>query len=96
MLGRDGLLIDGHALAGLDTENIAAVVPPILDATAHFSVMAARGDLVTAVLEHTNGLALVSVLSPDAVLLVLVQPTANVGDLLFELRRNREHLAALV
>jgi predicted regulator of Ras-like GTPase activity (Roadblock/LC7/MglB family) len=32
----------------------------------------------------------------DAVLLVLVKPNANVGQLLFELRRNREHIAALV
>ncbi len=28
-------------------------------------------------------------------LLVLVQPQANVGQLLFELRRNREHMAAI-
>ena len=32
----------------------------------------------------------------DAVLLVLIRPQANVGQLLFELRRNREHIAALV
>jgi predicted regulator of Ras-like GTPase activity (Roadblock/LC7/MglB family) len=38
----------------------------------------------------------VSVLSAEAILLVLVQPQANVGQLLFELRRNREHMAALV
>jgi predicted regulator of Ras-like GTPase activity (Roadblock/LC7/MglB family) len=48
------------------------------------------------VLEHRDGLAIVSVLSADAVLLVLVRPQANVGQLLFELRRNREHIAALV
>jgi predicted regulator of Ras-like GTPase activity (Roadblock/LC7/MglB family) len=48
------------------------------------------------VLEHPRGLAIVSVLSADAVLLVLVQATANIGQLLFELRRNREHIASLV
>ena len=35
-------------------------------------------------------------LSADAVLLVLVQPTANLGQLLYELRRNRANIAALV
>ena len=50
----------------------------------------------TAVLEHRDGLAVVSVLSDDAILLVLVRPQANIGQLLFELRRNREHIAALV
>jgi predicted regulator of Ras-like GTPase activity (Roadblock/LC7/MglB family) len=36
------------------------------------------------------------VLSGDALLLVLAQPNPNLGQLLFELRRNREHIAALV
>ena len=49
-----------------------------------------------AVLEHRDGLAVVSVLSDDAILLVLVRPQANVGQLLFELRRNRENIASLV
>jgi predicted regulator of Ras-like GTPase activity (Roadblock/LC7/MglB family) len=35
-------------------------------------------------------------LSADAILLVLVRATANVGQLLFELRRNREQIATLV
>jgi len=48
------------------------------------------------VLEHQHGIAIVSVLSSEAVLLVLVSPRANIGQLLYELRRNREHIAALV
>ena len=48
------------------------------------------------VLEHREGIAVVSVLSPEAILLVLLNPRANIGQLLFELRRNREHIAALV
>ena len=52
--------------------------------------------MTTAVLEHANGLAIVSVLSGDAVLLVLLRPTADIGSLLYELRRNRGHLATLV
>ena len=37
-----------------------------------------------------------SALSVEAILVVLVQPTANIGQLLYELRRNREQIAALV
>ena len=55
-----------------------------------------RGDAVTVILEHPKGIAIVSVLAAEAVLLVLVQPSANIGQLLYELRRNREHIAALV
>lgn len=96
VLGRDGLVIDSQTSGALDTDPIAAHVPSIITAADEFAHSAQRGDLVTAVLEYAGGLGIISVLSADAVLLVLLQPTANIGQLLFELRRNREHIAALV
>lgn len=96
VLGRDGLLIDGQSDEQIDAENVAAHIPQIVTTADEFGAIAARGPLATAVLEHQNGLAVLSVLSAEAILLVLVQPSANLGQLLFELRRNREHIAALV
>jgi uncharacterized protein len=96
VLGRDGLLIDGQAVEHLDAENVAAHIPQIVSTADEFGTAAARGPLSTAVLEHNGGLAVVSVLNAEAILLVLVQPNANLGQLLFELRRNRENIAALV
>ena len=96
VLGRDGLLIDSHLTSGLDAEDIAARIPAIIGSADDFRAATGRGELATAVLEHANGLAIVSVLSAEAILLVLVTPKANLGQLLFELRRNREHIAALV
>lgn len=96
VLGRDGLLIDSHLTPGLDAEDIAARIPAIIGSADDFGVAIGRGELMTAVLEHSKGLAIVSVLSPEAILLVLVTAKANLGQLLFELRRNREHIAALV
>ncbi len=96
VLGRDGLLIDSQTVANLASEDVAAHVPGIIAAADEFGVAAGRAPMTTAVLEYANGLAIVSVLSPEAVLLVLLQPNANIGQLLFELRRNREHIASLV
>jgi predicted regulator of Ras-like GTPase activity (Roadblock/LC7/MglB family) len=96
VLGRDGLLIDGQTVANLDPEGLAAHVPSIVTAADDFGAAAGRGELTTGVFEYPAGLVVVSVLSAEAVLLVLVQPRANVGQLLFELRRNREHMAALI
>ena len=96
VLGRDGLLIDGQSLPTLDAERIAAHIPPIIGAADELGAAATRGFLTTAILEHAQGIALISVLSPDAVLLVLLSPSANVGQLLFELRRNRQNIATLV
>jgi predicted regulator of Ras-like GTPase activity (Roadblock/LC7/MglB family) len=96
VLGRDGLLIDSQLGPGLDAEDIAARIPAIIGTADELGHCTARGELRSAVLEHRNGLAIISVLSAEAILLVLLTPRANIGQLLFELRRNREHIAALV
>lgn len=96
VLGHDGLLIDSQLAPGLDAEGVAARIPAIIAPAQELSTATGRGELVTAVLEHENGLAIVSVLSSEAILFVLLTPRANIGQLLFELRRNRHHIAALV
>jgi predicted regulator of Ras-like GTPase activity (Roadblock/LC7/MglB family) len=96
VLGRDGLLIDGQTVEGVDAEDLAAHIPAIIGAADDLGAAARRGPLATAVLEHRDGIAVVSVLTADAVLFVLVRPDANVGQLLFELRRNRAQIASLV
>ena len=96
VLGRDGLLIDGQLTEGLDADDIAARIPAIIGPADELGTAANRGELLTAVLEHRNGMAIISVLTADAVLLVLVSSGAAVGQLLLEIRRNRERIAALV
>jgi uncharacterized protein len=96
VLGRDGLLIDSQAAQGLNPEDLAARIPPIIGPADELGAAAGRGEVVTLILEHRQGLAIMSVLSAEAILLVLVQPGANIGQLLYELRRNREQIAALV
>lgn len=96
VLGRDGLLIDSQVIPGLNAEDLAARIPPIITPSDDLGAAVARGELVTAILEHQHGIVIMSVLSAEAVLVVLVQPNANIGQLLYELRRNREHIAALV
>ena len=97
MLGRDGLLIDSQAVARPRRRRTSRrAFPAIIGPADELGAARRRGELLTAVLEHRDGLAIVSVLSAEALLLVLVTPHANIGQLLFELRRNREHIAALV
>lgn len=96
ILGRDGLLIDARTAGQLDGEHLAALTPAIVSAAERLGHAAHRGSLITAVLEHELGLAVVFTMSPDALLLVLVQSTADVGSLLYELRRHRANIASLV
>jgi len=96
VLGRDGLLIDSQVAPGVASDDVAAHVPAIVTAAEELGAASGLGPLTTAVLELAHGLAIVSAISTEAILLVLLQPNANIGQLLFELRRNREHIAALV
>jgi uncharacterized protein len=96
VLGRDGLLIDGQAVPGMDPERIAALIPPIIGPADELGTTVGRAELLTAVLEYRGGMAIISAMSSEAILFVLLTPQANIGQLLFELRRNRDHIAALV
>lgn len=94
--GRDGLVIDSSVGPGLDVDDLAARIPPIVNAADELGAASAGGELVTAVLEHRGRMAVISVLSAETCLLVLVASKSNIGQLLFELRRNRDQIAALV
>jgi predicted regulator of Ras-like GTPase activity (Roadblock/LC7/MglB family) len=96
VLGRDGLLIDGRTAGDLDGEHLAALTPAVSAAAEAVGDAASRGPLVTAVLEFERGLAIASSLSADATLLVMVHATANVGSLLYDLRRHRASIASIV
>lgn len=96
VLGRDGLLIDSETAPAVDAESVAALVPSIVAAAEEYGAHDGRGALTTAILEFASGVAVISILSSDAILLVLARPSAHLGKLLFELRQNRENIAALV
>ena len=107
VVGRDGLPIDSRAANGLDpgrvrgvfhcfSESVAALLPSVINAMTQLGDAAARGEFGTGVLEFGRGLAVVTVLNADALLIVLVQPATNVGGLLFDLRRHRSAIAGLL
>ena len=95
VLGHDGLLIDGRT-TGSDAEPLAALTPGIVAAARDFGSSAMRGDLVSVILEYERGIVLLTTLTADALLLVLVHPGANVGALIYALRSHRGHIASIV
>jgi predicted regulator of Ras-like GTPase activity (Roadblock/LC7/MglB family) len=96
VVGRDGLPIDSRTQNGVDAESVAALLPSAINAMTQLGQAAGRGELGSGVLEFGSGLAVVSVLNADALLVVLVQPSTNVGALLHDLRRHRSAIAGLL
>lgn len=95
VVGRDGIPIDAHTADGVDADNVAALLPAIINGCAQLGSFAGRGDFGSGVLEYGRGLAVLAVLSADALLVVLVRPETNVGGLLYDLRRHRAAIAGL-
>jgi|SRR6185503_11172869 len=96
VLGRDGLPIDSFARDGLDVEGLSALIPSVAAACNRLGTAGARGDFATSVSEYGRGLTIISILSPDVMLAVFVQPNVNVGPMLYELKRHRTAIAALL
>ena len=96
VVGRDGLPIDSHIANGVDGDSVAALLPSVISGMTQLGQAAGRGDFGTGVLEFGSGLAVVSVLNADALLVVLVSPSTNVGGLLYDLRRHRSAIAGLL
>ena len=96
ILGSDGLPIDSHTLPGTDPEALAALIPSVLRACDQLGSSAGGGGLEMGVLEYGSGAAVVANLSADAKLLVLAAARANIGPLLYDLKRYRAEIAGLL
>lgn len=93
ILGTDGLPIDSHTPAGTDPEALAAVIPNVLRACEQLGSSAASGALEIGVLEFDGRAAVVANLTADAKLLLLARRRANIGPLLYDLKRYRAEIA---
>ncbi|SRR5712692_4982165 len=96
VVGRDGLPIDSRTANGVDAESVAALVPTVINGMTQLGVAGGRGEFGSGVLEFAGGLAVVAVLNAEALLVVLVRPSTNAGELLYELRRHRSAIADLL
>jgi predicted regulator of Ras-like GTPase activity (Roadblock/LC7/MglB family) len=96
VLGKDGLLIEGFAAPGLNNEDLAARVPALVSEGESLGKATVQGQLNTAILEHQKGYAIIAVLADETLLLVLLRPSADLGGLLFDVRRYRGNIAALI
>ena len=96
ILGNDGLPIASHIANGVDAEVLSALVPNVVQATEQLGHHAGRGTMTTGVVEYQSGLAVLSNLSADAKLLIMLRPKSNVGPLLYDLTRHRAEIAGLL
>lgn len=96
VLGRDGLLITHTGAPGLDADTVSAMVPGLASAASQLGAAAGHGDASTVAVKLEDGVALVSVLSAEVLLAVLLRGAVGFAPLLRELSSRRAELAGLV
>ena len=96
VLGRDGLLIAHTGPGGLDAETVSAMVPGVASAATELGRAAGHGAATTIVARLDDGVALVSVLSDEVLLAVLLRGDVGFAPLLRDLTQRRDELAGLV
>ncbi|HEU0077975.1 MAG TPA: roadblock/LC7 domain-containing protein [Longimicrobiaceae bacterium] len=96
VLGRDGLLIAHTGPGGLDAETVSAMVPGVASAATELGRAAGHGGATTIVARLDDGVALVSVLSDEVLLAVLLRGDVGFAPLLRDLTQRRDELAGLV
>jgi predicted regulator of Ras-like GTPase activity (Roadblock/LC7/MglB family) len=92
----DGLPIAHELRTTADPEAIAALAATAVRHASRMLEGSGRGDLRTIALEGERGSLLVTLAGEGSWLLVLVEPDANFGRLLHDLRRHQASLAALL
>lgn len=96
VVGRDGLLIASAGRERVDAEAAGAIAPGVLMQVRELGAAAGREDASSVVVEYRNGVAIVTEVSSELVMVTFVKPQASFARLLYELRHNREQIAALV
>ena len=96
VVGQDGLLIDRAGPDGGDAEAVAAMAPNLMHNARELGTAASHDGLRTAVVEYTDGVAIVTDVSTEMLLVTFVKPGMRFGSLLYELRHNRDQIAKLI
>jgi predicted regulator of Ras-like GTPase activity (Roadblock/LC7/MglB family) len=96
VVSSDGLTIDHATRSGLDAEAVAAMIPALVQTAGQVGTAAAGGDLSNAVLEFGGRLLVLTALNDGNNLLILTAADANIGSLLYDLRKHRPAIAELL
>lgn len=91
VVGRDGFVIEGVTQhEGTDTEAVGAVISTGIGSSEVIGRELEVGNMTQGMIEYDNGIVVMSLLGPDAILAVVAQPSANLGNVRYQIRKRAE------
>lgn len=97
VISRDGFVIEGISKTGvLDTEAVGAVISTGVGSSEVMGRELQVGEINQGMFEFDDGIVVMTLLGPDAILAVVTQPNVNLGNIRYQLKkRSRDIIAAL-
>lgn len=88
IVGRDGFVIDGVTRSGtLDTDAVGAVISTGIGSSEVMGRELSVGDMTQAMFEYKDGMIVLALLGYDAILAVVADLNANLGNVRYQLKK---------
>jgi uncharacterized protein len=94
--GRDGLIISSVGNIDADMETIGAIASSGLGSSEALGDQSALGELEQVISQYKNGIAILQLVTSDAVLLMLATKDANLGMLRLAINRSKKPLVDIL
>jgi predicted regulator of Ras-like GTPase activity (Roadblock/LC7/MglB family) len=94
VVSRDGFVIDEASAKGaVDAEAIGAVISTGVGSGFAMGHELELGELTQGMFEYQGGFIIMSLASPEAILAVVTEPTANLGNARYQVKKRMPELA---
>ncbi|MCP5108717.1 MAG: DUF4388 domain-containing protein [bacterium] len=94
VVGRDGFVIDSASEGSFNIEDVGAVVSTGMGSSESMGSDLGVGNMQQGMLEYENGIIFMRELGADAILIVVTQPTVNLGMIRLQMKRRIDHIQA--
>jgi predicted regulator of Ras-like GTPase activity (Roadblock/LC7/MglB family) len=94
VVGRDGFVIEGASSGGrLDTEAVGAVISTGIGAAEVMGISLHSGEMTQAMIEYKEGVIVMGLLGRDAILALVAEAKANLGNIRYQLKQRTPEIA---
>lgn len=93
VVGRDGFVIDGiSAGTGLDADAVGAVISTGIGSSEVMGRELGVGSMTQSMFEYSDGLIVMALLGMDAILAVVADLNANLGNVRFQIKKRLQQI----
>ena len=94
VLGRDGFIIENVSNVTMDADALGAMASTSIGTSEAMGIELKKGSIEQVLVELENGPILLSLVTGDEILAIVAETGCNVGRIRYEVKKNKERIAA--